>query len=566
MITAVPPYAVVATATAVATARVTCTGDTVTRIDVRSHPPSSRAAAERALAATTEAVGVEPQATNEAVILAFVRLKAGEPCTEMARRESERLLRAQRFIASAAVTAFADGPRRVRIRVDVVEEFPWIIGASFAGGGIDRLQFGTRNLDGRGLELVASGELGGEYRPGAGLVVVQHGLFGRPAYGAIELRRRPLGGLLLVSLAEPFLTDVQRYALHSSFSQETAYPTLVRPVGNDAAVRVRRSAYDVGWIRRVGSFREEGLVGLAGAVLVGTDVRTADAVVIVGDSGLVPTTDSVLVGRYANFGAGRIAGMGGIRALRFKTVSRFDALRAAQDIGTGFQASLLMGPSLWNSRSVRDVLVVGDFYAAVGDANSLAAVRLKGEGRRAQDGVEWDAIVGSARLSWHRIASERRTRIMSVSAASLNRMVFPVQLTLRDPDGGLVGFPGSHGAGGRRVVFRFEERSLVPWFRTRADFAVAAFADAGRLWAGDVPYGATTPMRSSVGISLLGAYPSKGKRLYRLDLALPVNPEPGRGGLALRFSSADRTGSVWLEPLDVSRARVGTGTTALLRW
>ncbi len=562
MIAAVPPYVVVAAPAA----RVTCAGDTVTRIEVRSHPPSSRSAAEHAVAATSEAVSSRPNATRESVILAYVRLRAGEPCTEAARRESERLLRAQRFIASAAVTAFTDGPLRVRIRVDVVEELPWVIGGSVRDGGIDRVQLGTRNFDGRGLTLIGTAELGGPFRPGAGLVAVQHGVMGRPAYAALEVRRRPLGGLLSASIAEPFLTDRQRYALHASFAQETSYPTLVRPVADDGAVRLRRSAYDVGWIRRVGSFREGGIVGLAGAVLIGTDVRTAGEVVIVTDSGLVSTTDTVLAGRYENFGAGRIAGMGGIRALRYKTVARFDALRAAQDIGTGFQASLLMGPSLWNSRSVRDVLVAGDIYAAVGGVTSLAALHLKAEGRRAQDGVEWDAIVGSGRLSWHRVTSERRTRILSVSAATVSRLVFPVQLTFRDPDGGLAGFAGSHEAGGRRAVFRAEQRSLLPWFRTRADFAVAAFADVGRLWAGDVPYGETSPVRSSVGISLVGAYPSNGKRQYRLDLAVPVNPESGGGGLAIRFSSADRTGSVWLEPLDVARARSATGAAALLRW
>ena len=36
------------------------------------------------------------------------------------------------------------------------------------------------------------------------------------------------------------------------------------------------------------------------------------------------------------------------------------------------------------------------------------------------------------------------------------------------------------------------------------DLGVGVFADAGRLWAGDIPYGVNTPIRSAIGFSLLG--------------------------------------------------------------
>lgn len=545
--------------------RVACAGETVTVIDIRRYAPSSETAAERAVAVTSDAVGLEHARTQESVIRAYVRLKPGARCTERERLESERLLRAQRFVASAAVTAIPDGEGRVRIRVDVVDELPWVIRASVKDGGISTLRLGTQNLMGRGLTVIASGERGGVYRPGVGVLLAQYGLFGRPAVAAIEVERRPLGGLMQAGIIEPFLTDEQRYAFHTSFEQETDYVRLVRPAGDDAAARTRRSAYDIGLVKRVGMYRRDRLVGLAGLLLMGSDVRTGDEIVVVSDTGMIVTPDTQLDGRYPNFGVGRLAAMGGIRALRFQVVQRFAALRAAQDVGSGVQVNLLVGPSLWKSRS-SDVLLAGDLYAGAGDATSFAALRVRAEARRAPEGGPWQGVVGSAQFSWHQVPSDRRTRVMSLSAATVHRLVFPVQLTLRDPDGGLLGFPDSRGAGGQRAVLRVEERMLMPWFRSRADFALAAFADAGRLWAGDVPYGASTPVRSSVGISLLGSYPSGGKRLYRIDFAIPLNPEPGGARFAIRLSAADRTGLFWMEPRDVGRARAGTGPTTLMRW
>ncbi len=541
-----------------------CTGETITRIDVYRYAPSSETAAEKAVAATSDAVGIDHARTKERVIRAYLRLRQGGPCTERGRIESARLLRAQRFVASAAVTAIPDGEGRVRIRVDVVDELPWVVGAQVRDGGLSAVRLGTQNFRGRGLTVVASGERGYAYRPGAGLLLAQYGALGRPAVAAIEVERRPLGGLLQVGLAEPFLTDGQRHAFHASLVQETEYALLVRPTGDDAAAKARRSAYDIGWVTRVGTYGRNRAVGLAGVMVMGNDLRPSEEVVVVSDSGLVMAGDTELVGRYENFAVGRVAGMAGIRALRFKTVARHDALRAAQDVGSGVQLSLLAGPSLWKAASP-DVLLAGDLYAGTGDRASFATLRVRAEGRRSGAG-QWSAVVGSARAQWHLITSERRTRIITLSGATVHRMELPVQLTLRDPDGGLAGFPDSRSAGGQRMALRVEERALVPWFRSRADFAVAVFADAGRLWAGDVPYGRDTPVRASVGLSLLGSYPSGGKRTYRVDLAVPINREPGGARFAIRLSSADLTNLFWREPRDVSRARAGTGPTTLMRW
>ena len=100
----------------------------------------------------------------------------------------------------------------------------------------------------------------------------------------------------------------------------------------------------------------------------------------------------------------------------------------------------------------------------------------------------------------------------------------------------------------------------------KADVGFATFSEVGQLWKGDVPYGVNAT-RTSVGVSLLAAYPSRSKRLYRADIAFPLTRSgSGKGGIEVRFSSADRTQAFWLEPEDVSRARTGTEPSRLFAW
>jgi hypothetical protein len=146
------------------------------------------------------------------------------------------------------------------------------------------------------------------------------------------------------------------------------------------------------------------------------------------------------------------------------------------------------------------------------------------------------------------------------------RSRLPMQLTLADRIGGIRGYRGTPLAGARRNVVRAEGRWSGASVLQRADLGVAAFSELGSLWAGDAPYG-WTGSRASVGISLLAAYPTRSKRLYRADLAIPLTRSgEGGGKIELRFSSEDRTERFWDEPQDVSHARTGVAPSTLFAW
>ena len=549
-----------------ARASTSCDGAIVSAIDIRAHQPLVVGVAAEALDKTERAAGVRFATTHADVIRAYLRVAVGERCTERDRSESERLLRAQPFIAQAGVRAVPDGPGRVRLLVDVVDELPVIVGGSLGQGTLKAVELGTQNLSGRGLMLVAHYDRGFAYRDGFGARAVQYGAFGGPDYIALSAERRTLGEALSVEVAQPFLTDLQRTASHASVNEASYYAGVVRPDGPDVALYTRRLSYDVGWVARLAHRNGRGTVGLVGGAILGEDVRTGPSSVIVSDSGVVMAPVPELGVQYGSYGVTRVAAIGGLRSLRFLTVRGFDALRARQDVGIGIQLDLLAGASVLATPGASDVFAAGDLYAGGGDEDSFFAARLLGEGRENHGSGRRDGVVASGRFSWYARATPGRTTIMSVDASAVQHLAFPVQLTFRDYDGGLLGFPGATSAGGQRVVARVEERGLIRLFTDRADFAVAAFADAGKLWAGDVPFGATTGIHSSVGFSLLGTYPTGGKRIYRMDLAVPLNPQRGGSRFAVRFSSGDRTGLLWLEPGDVSRARTGAVPANLMKW
>jgi hypothetical protein len=65
-------------------------------------------------------------------------------------------------------------------------------------------------------------------------------------------------------------------------------------------------------------------------------------------------------------------------------------------------------------------------------------------------------------------------------------------------------------------------------------------------------------------MSLLAAYPAGGKRLYRVDLAVPVNPDGAK--FELRFSSSDQTRSIWRQPNDLAIAHSAAVLQNLGSW
>ena len=289
-------------------------------------------------------------------------------------------------------------------------------------------------------------------------------------------------------------------------------------------------------------------------------------IIVVTDRGLSPTPNAMLASRYSARRAARLNFLWGVRNVEFKRVEGVDALTGEQDVRTGFQLGTLLGRSLSVLGTYDDdILVSTDIYAGAGTARSFGAIQLLAEGRQNYDANRWDDILSSGRAAWYFKPHPRHTTIVSGEWSGGWRQRAPFQLTLGEPRGGMRGYSRVDLPGGRRAISRLEARWVLGNVRGNADAGVALLAEAGRVWAGDVPFGETIPVKYAVGTSVLAALPPGSKRLWRLDLMRPLNRGDG-SRLALRLRTEDRTRVFWREPRDIERSRERSLPQRIFQW
>jgi hypothetical protein len=512
---------------------VPCDGAIVTAIEFTPHDPLDLEV-PRVLHWLASSTGLLHTTTRPGAIGSFLLLEVGEPCTEIERAESERILRIQPFLAHATVHAVPDSTGGVRIEVQTIDEFALVFGMRFRGLTPSSILFGNDNVRGQGLSLAANVERGDLYRTGAGIRGVANQVLGRPYRIRFVAQRAPLGGTVSVDFAHPFFTDLQRNAWHMGFADENRYSSFLPADGDALSLRVRRSLWDLGVVRRVGLGRRS---AFAGVLLTREAVSPDDRVVIVSDSGLVVDESGSLGAPAPGYRNVRVNAVVGVRALSFKPVRGFDALNAVQDVATGAQIGTLVGrgvPRLGDDGD--DIFVSTDLYAGVGSASSFAAMRIEGEARRDAQTDRWESMVLSGRLAWYLKRTSTQVLITSVEYGGVWRMRVPFQLTLGDRGGGVRGYSDSRVAGARRGVARLEGRWSLGRLGGHGALGLAGFADAGRVWAGDAPFGVNSPTRVGLGVGLLAAVPRESQRLWRLDLVVPVSADR-HAGWEIRLTS-----------------------------
>ncbi len=542
-----------------------CAGEIVSEIEYQTgRPPFGGLTAMWRAAA--RAIGLHHQTTRTRVVESFMQLRVGQACTDLARLESERVLRAQPFLATARVRAVPDNtaPGRVRLIVQTTDEIPIIIGARFSGNTLSRLVLGSGNVAGLGLAAQMQAERGFNYRNGFGARFDEYAFLFQPIRATIAGERDPLGGSWQIGLAHPFFTDLQRTSWRGNAYGVNQYFPIVRPANDGLALKIDRTNWEIGGLSRL---RFLGRLAIGGLVVTGTRVTPAYSGVVITDTGLVSDSGRTLTARYGGFHAVRVGGIVGLRSLTFKPVRGFDALNGTQDIATGLQAGVLVARGI-GALGESDYHVATEAYAGVGNEQSFVALQVDGEVRRSLDQHQWDDLITSGRAAWY-TRRGRYTLVVSDEFATGWRTRLPLQLPLggsgSGTDGGVRGYAGALLTGAARNVVRIEQRRFAGKLFGKVDMGFAAFGDVGAVWAGDAPYGRTTAPRPSLGVSLLGAYPSGSKRLYRLDAAVPLG-QGKRRNIDVRFVTDLHALVFWREPGDVSRSRTGVEPTHIFNW
>jgi hypothetical protein len=540
---------------------VPCDGKRISSIAIEARAPSFLSV-PRQLRALARGAGLLHTTTKPRVIAGLLRLAVGKLCTERERSESERILRLQPFIAGATVRAVPDTAGMVRIEVETIDEIPSVFAMHLRGARPTAVRFGNGNVGGQGLLVATSVEHRRGYRTGFGIQSSAYAAFGGPYTLALDAQRAPLGGAFSLALGYPFLTALQRTAWHVGFSNARRYDAYNRAVGDALSLGVDRGFWDVGGVHRVRVGRHGAFVGL---LLSHESVTPARHAVIASDSGVVSDTTQLLGRAIPAYKNTRVNGVYGARHLTFVPVRGFDALDAVQDVASGAQVGVLAGHGIaWLGGGDDDYLVSTEAYLGRGSPVSFTAVRLEVEGRYDRHTGDWDSAIGSGRLAWYVKPASSHVLISSVEFGAGSRTRLPFQLALGDLVGGLRGYHDSRAVGAVRAVARIEERWTLAAKGQRVAVGLASFVDAGRVWAGDAPFGVNSSIKTAVGAGLLVAVPRQSPRLFRLDVAVPLNAD-GRAHWEVRLSSV-YTRAFWREPRDVARGRAGAAPSTIFTW
>jgi hypothetical protein len=543
---------------------VACRGQRINAIRITSDAPSVTAL--RRIPVVSSVARAVHTITRPQVIRRFLLLKVGDWCAERARAESERVLRAQPFLADARITVVPDSGGGVTLDVHTIDEVALVFSTTMRTQGplLTGLRLGDANTGGEGVYLMSRWWKEDDLRDGYAFATTDYQFLGRPIQASLLGERDPLGGAYHFGLERPFLTDLQRTAWLVQQGESDDYVRFVDGSGVVHADRLGRTYANIGGLARVG---RPGRLALVGLSVSHEATRLGAAPILITEHGVLPDPTPALDGRYDSRSSSRVNLLLGYRNLRFVKATGFDALRNTQDLPVGLQVGALVGKSMsFLGSQARDMLIGGDVYAGAGWPRAALRFQTTGEIRRALTTGTWDGLLESGRLAEYNKIGKSQTITTSLEWAGGWRVRVPFRVTLAGVDQGIRGMAEGLEQGGRRAIMRVEDRiDLGSPFGQTADFGIAFFADAGRLWAGDVPFGKTTPVRYSAGVSLLAAFPAASARMWRLDIAVPN--VPGRGlRLALRLSHSDETLVFWREPRDVEMARERSVPASLFTW
>jgi len=492
--------------------------------------------------------------------------------------ESERILRRYSFIARADVFGLRQPDGSWHVVVDTKDEWTTKIDLRVNAGGGPWFRGGEvaeENLLGRGIRAgVFLREREEQRDVGAELFTPR--LFGTRMDAGLGVGRTRTGSFVDQSLAYPFVGEGGRVAGRQLYlRREELFPYSLG--GRRAApeqpshllLPVNEERFELTLAARIGppgNLTTFG-IGVSSATL---DFPEGVEVALGGDFGVRAAAPEALADavrpQTLHSSPARLNLLVGQRNMTFVPRRGLDALTGVQDVPVGVDAGLTLGRSARQLSADRGQpddlfgrvrLVVG---AAPGPWVLHGAFALEGRqifsGRTS--GSEWLDVLGEVDLLayWTPPALSGHTFFARVEGAGGWLQNQPFQLLLGGAQG-LRAYDDYDFPAAQRLLLTVEDRLYVRWpLPDLVDFGFTLFADAGRGWAGDVPFAVDSGWRGTVGGGLRLGFPAGSRSVARLDLAFPLGPGTDAGDAMVRFTVGDVMGLLSeLENRQVRRSR-----------
>jgi Omp85 superfamily domain len=243
----------------------------------------------------------------------------------------------------------------------------------------------------------------------------------------------------------------------------------------------------------------------------------------------------------------RLHGLFGIRDIRWIKRRGLDSVRGEEDVRLGIELGGDIGRSIIPFGD-NDLLLAGLAYTAFqwGPALLIARGRIDAlhQFHAPLHDVTWQDIVAESELFAYLRTSDdsRHDLLFRASMAGARNTRTPFQLTLGG-ETGVRGYDRERFPGGRRLVLTLEDRIYLGWpLHDVMDSGVTLFADAGRMFPGDAPYGMDSGWRASAGAGLRFSFPAGSRTTYRFDVAWPLGGGHGIDDFQVRFSIGELIG------------------------
>lgn len=466
--------------------------------------------------------------------------------------ESERALRSLPYIVEASVRSerLEDGNHRVQVEITDA----WALSANLSftvdeGFAITGISANAKNLLGTGTQVGIFRNAWRE-RLRLGVLGRQPNLFGTRIDATIHGGSTRSGSYLDQSLFRPFAGELGSNAFRQRYARRDDYFNYsVDPANGytQTLLRFEAEGWEATYQRRFGS--PEGLRFIGGFGVSYESIRFPfgnEGVRLVREDAFddpepAPQEAIDAVSVHANdHKMTRLNFTLGVRELGFLNVVGLDALLASQDVESGLGLQFTVAPGTRSGGStVDDLLLRGQ--GLLGLRVSEVYLNFWGDvqARNVFDDPDggptgWRDFLYEVNGNGYWDHGGRGQLFGRIQLAGATRSDRPVQLTLGGRES-VRGYNEDAFPGQKRFLMTVEERLEMPELSTSfADVGLVAFADAGQIWAGDVPFGETPGWKAAIGAGLRLGLPAGAPNVLRVDVSLPLTGDRETRGTVFR--------------------------------
>jgi len=505
--------------------------------------------------------------TNTGFIRDEILVEEGECLDPLLLAESERILRNHEFIAQADIYPVPQPDGTQHVVVETWDEWTTKFDVNMSvdrGFQFEGVNAREENFMGRGLFV---GFLLRERREerDIGAVLATPRLFSTRLNAELSAGSTRTGNFVTQGFTYPFVGEVGRNAGQQFFGRrDELFPFTLTgdSLLSYILVPFEEETTELTFVRRFGEPGDLRVLGLSlfrESQNFGSFPRDLEFAVGGDFSRIEPEDTARVAGRLtdqiASTAIFRLNAILGHRAIRFIQRRRLDALDNVQDVPVGTDVNLTVGPTVADlsgsdEHAPTDLFTRLRVFQGWAPGPWIVSANFSGEVRRVfsddVSGSGWRDALGEVDVYTYLRpeAFPAHTLFSRISMAGGWSVVRPFQLTL----GGRTDVRGlSDGeiAGGRRMVLTLEDRITVDSPAPGLfGLGLTAFADAGRIWSGDVPFGTDSDWVVSVGGGLRFAFPRTSRNVTRVDLAFPVRGNGGIGSPVFRVTTLELIGLI----------------------